>query len=69
MLPVYRVSVTLLLPFCNLKKRKDEQVTKVATRWRSWLRHGATSQKVAGLMPDGVVILPAALWSWLRLSL
>jgi hypothetical protein len=24
------------------------------TRWRSWLRHRATSQKVAGLIPDGV---------------
>ena len=24
-------------------------------RWRSWLRHCATSQKVAGLIPDGVI--------------
>ena len=24
------------------------------TRWRSWLRHGATSRKVAGSIPDGV---------------
>jgi hypothetical protein len=24
------------------------------TRWRSWLRHCATSQKVAGSIPDGV---------------
>ena len=24
------------------------------TRWCSWLRHCATSQKVAGLIPDGV---------------
>jgi len=24
------------------------------TRWRSWLRHCATSRKVAGLVPDGV---------------
>jgi hypothetical protein len=24
------------------------------TRWRSWLRHCATSRKVAGLIPDGV---------------
>ena len=25
------------------------------TRWRSWLRHCATSRKVAGLIPDGVI--------------
>jgi hypothetical protein len=38
------------------------------TRWHSWLRHCATSRKVAGSIPDGVIhwifiyiILPAAL--------
>jgi hypothetical protein len=41
---------------------------KGATRWRSWLMHCATSQKVAGSIPHGVsgffidIILPAALW-------
>ena len=25
------------------------------TRWRSWFRHCATSQKVAGSIPDGVI--------------
>jgi len=35
-----------------------------------WLRHCATSRKVAGSISDGVtgffidIILPAALWSW-----
>jgi hypothetical protein len=24
------------------------------TRWRSWLRHSATSREVAGSIPDGV---------------
>jgi hypothetical protein len=45
------------------------------TRCRSWLKHGATSRKVAGSIPDGVIgifhwhILPAALWprGWLSL--
>ena len=27
----------------------------VGTRWRSWLRHCATSRKVAGSIPDGVI--------------
>jgi hypothetical protein len=40
-------------------------------RCRSWLRHCATSWKVAGLIPNGVidVILLAALWPCGRLSL
>ena len=28
---------------------------KRGTRWRSWLRHCATSRKVAGSIPDGVI--------------
>jgi hypothetical protein len=30
-------------------------VTVEGTRWRSWLRHCATSQKDAGSIPDGVI--------------
>ena len=29
--------------------------TAGGTRWRSWLRHCATSWKVAGAIPDGVI--------------
>jgi hypothetical protein len=40
------------------------------TRWRRWLRHCATSRKVAGSIPDGVnvifidIILPVVLCPW-----
>ena len=56
-------SVNLISPF-----RTD-------TGWRSWLRHCATSRKVAGSIPDGVIGIflwhnPSdALWPWSWLSL
>ena len=28
---------------------------KGGTRWRSWLRHCATSRKAAGSIPDGII--------------
>jgi len=31
------------------------QFKQRGARWRSWLRHCATSQKVTGLIPDGVI--------------
>ena len=30
-------------------------LNSVRPRWRSWLRHCTTSQKVAGSIPDGVI--------------
>jgi len=49
-------------------------IVMAGTRWRSWLRHCSTSRKVAGSIPGGVIgifymILSAALWRWVRLSL
>ena len=32
-------------------------ITYVERNWRSWLRHCATSQKVAGSIPDGVTLI------------
>ena len=43
------------------------------TRWRSWLRHCATTRKVAGLIPVDIIgfftflMLSVALWPWDRL--
>jgi hypothetical protein len=34
------------------------------TRWRSWLRHCATSRKVTGSIPDGVI----GIFQWLNPS-
>ena len=40
---------------CNIKKMVYRITYIVScTRWRSWLRHGATSRKAAGLIPVGV---------------
>ena len=42
------------------------------TRWRSWLKHYATSRKVAGSIPDGVIVMfhwrdpSAAIWPWVE---
>jgi len=54
---------------CSMRKGRHRDMTKLTvtfrnfakapkedwgTRWRSWLRHCATSGKVAGSIPDGV---------------
>ena len=49
----------------NLAIKFASCTTKVGgTRWRSWLRHCATSRKVAGSIPDGVtgIFLTQSFW-------
>ena len=44
--------------FVTHPKQKIQNSTKKkywGTRWRSWLRHCATSRRVAGSIPDGVI--------------
>jgi hypothetical protein len=47
-----------------LRHTTCETVIYRGTRWRSWLRHCATSQKVAGSIPDGVT----GIFQWLNPS-
>jgi len=54
----------------NIQTKLLETNSSRGTRWRSWLRHCATSRKVAGSILDSVIgfftdiILPASLWPW-----
>ena len=59
---------------CVLFEKRRDSLIRLTTqeipgmRLCGWLRHCATSRKVAGSIPDVVVfidiILPAALWPW-----
>jgi len=50
------VVMTCKLIFLNFGTVLTEQHMHIRdTRWRSWLRHCATSREVAGSIPDGVV--------------
>jgi hypothetical protein len=40
------------MPYHNMNNLLCE---KGGTRWRSWFRHCATSRKVAGSIPDGLI--------------
>jgi hypothetical protein len=39
----------------DLQKEKHSTLLLGGTRWRSWLRHRATSRKIAGSIPEGVI--------------
>jgi hypothetical protein len=59
----------------DLAEIKSVFGTRQGTRWHSWLRHCATSWKVVGSIPNGVIgifidiILSSTLWHWDRLTL
>jgi hypothetical protein len=58
--PIFRnASLSLICKYSSLWGR----------RGRSWLRHCATSRKVAVSSLDCIIILPVALWPWGWLSL
>jgi len=47
---MYMYYVSACFPFFYSRTRKSG-----GTRWRSWLRHCATSRRVAGSIPDDVI--------------
>ena len=47
-------SITFVFPFAAYKYT-DRSTQSGGTRWLSWLRHCATSRKVAVSVPDGVI--------------
>ena len=52
----YRNSLLLLYyVLIFLCRNSYTYIYRWGPRWRSWLRHCATSQKVAGSIPDGVI--------------
>jgi hypothetical protein len=48
------VFINILLHFQNIRNCFKYPVEKRGTQWYSWLRHCATTRKVAGSIPDGV---------------
>ena len=55
----------LLWRHCRVADTWYWRGTNTQPRWRSWLRHCATSRKIAGSVPDGVDLIPP----WGRLCL
>jgi len=44
-----------LLRYIEVRKYVSSNTITCVTRWHSWLRHCATSRKVSGSIPDGVI--------------
>jgi hypothetical protein len=67
--------LSIVLAYSTIMRRTTQiyipQLRNGGTRWISWLRHCATSRKVAGSIRLDFSVdlfLPVALWSWGRLS-
>jgi hypothetical protein len=56
--------VNVLLTFTSSRKRSCDYYSKRGTKWRSWLGQCATSQKVAGSIPDEIIVI----FHWLNPS-
>jgi len=41
--------------YIYIKSHTHKCVSTAGTRWRSWLRHCATSRRVTSSIPDGVI--------------
>ena len=55
----HRIGCINIYTYTQKKQQQFQILPNLAvywdTRWRSWLRHCATSRKVAGSIPDGVI--------------
>jgi hypothetical protein len=49
------LSWNLLYVCVRVRACVNDHMRVRGTRWRSWLRHCATSRMVAGSIPDGVI--------------
>jgi len=53
--PLIKIANNAVVVNLELQNNLIYQQNKEGTRWRNWLRHCATSQKVAGSIPNGVI--------------
>ena len=53
-IPNFKQPTKLIFDFLPYKFSEKDPYSSGGTRWRSWLKHCATSRKAAGSIPDGV---------------
>jgi hypothetical protein len=66
--PLYGLQIKPYKPVYKIENHIHQHGYTRGTQWRSWLRYRAISRKVAGSIPNYLILL-AALWPWVRLSL